>query len=82
MCVRACVRVCVCVCVYLGLGCPTRRRSIVVFHLDPFLVYDTVLTLSSCITEVKFQPQHTEGVEHSNVEPITPVSRALGLCDE
>ena len=23
-------------------------------------------------TEVKFKPQHTEGAEHANVEPITP----------
>jgi hypothetical protein len=24
------------------------------------------------MTEVKFEPHHTEGAEHSNVEPITP----------
>lgn len=66
-------------CVFLPCSSSVLSSSIwILFSLMMILS----LSLSSCITEVKFQPQHTEGAEHSNVEPITPVSRALGLCDK
>ena len=28
-------------------------------------------SVTHIVTEVKFKPQHTEGADHSNVEPIT-----------
>ena len=47
---------------------PTAYRNFSVAHL----LFVEIIPYIDNMTEVKVKPQHTDGAEHANVEPITP----------